>query len=143
MSDKITQAREFLANFLNKNNFTLAEHSAVLAMVEYIDENSGPISETIPVTETNEYKALQENGQEHIDHLKTLLGEKTTEHDVILKQRDHNWNELQKTIKENAAMKVTVASLETPIPTAKEVSIPEVAAQDEPVKKSPGRPKNS
>lgn len=58
MSDKITAARDFLRSYLEKNNTGFGEHSAVMALVEYLDENGGSVSEVTPVTEMQEYKEL-------------------------------------------------------------------------------------
>lgn len=64
MSNKITKAREFLNSYLRKNNTNLGEHSAVMALVEYLDENGVTTSVPTPVIETEEYKKLLEENEE-------------------------------------------------------------------------------
>ena len=68
---QITDARVFYRNYLDANNFTLGEHSSVLALVGYLEAQGSPKAEPVAVEDTEEYKAA-------------------------LKQRNHNWNELQK-----------------------------------------------
>lgn len=127
MSDKITQAREFLTSFLNRNNFPLAEHSAVLALVDYLEENGSSVT----VTETAEYKELQEKlsaesllSQNITEQFKTVKEENT----LYLKQRDHNWNELTKANTKIGVLEGQVAKYEVDLLAAKAVpqNVPDV-----------------
>lgn len=98
MSDKITQARDFFKSYLERNNTTVGEHSAVAAMVEYLDEYGGPVD--VDIEGSEEYKLLA-------DQLKT----KTAQHENDIKQRDHNWSELQKANAKIADLTATIEQL--------------------------------
>lgn len=99
--DQITNARVFYKTFLDQNNLPLGEHSSVLALAAYLEENdSTEKNKGLPVKETDEFKQIEAS-----------LEAKLAEHDTVLKQRDHNWNELQKAntkVKELEAKVVTL-----------------------------------
>lgn len=161
MSDKITVARDFLRSYLEKNNTGLGEHSAVMALVEYLEENGGSVSEVIPVTETEQYKELLEKYNEigvKFEEYVTKIGndsiqlveyqdkflayenslvERKQEHEVDIKQRDYNWSELQKA-------KAKITELEAEIVTLKEVPSVETSTPEETKEAGkPGRPKKT
>lgn len=98
MSDKITQARDFFKSYLERNNTTVGEHSAVAAMVEYLDEYGGPVD--VDIEGSSEYQTL-----------KSQLEAKTTQHENDIKQRDHNWSELQKANTKIVELTATIEQL--------------------------------
>lgn len=106
MSDKITKAREFFKSYLEKNNTTVGEHSAVSAMAEYLDEYSNSPSKFLP-TETPEYKALHEK-----------LETETGYHVTAARQRDENHANLQKANVKIAELENKLAALTKIKPTS-------------------------
>lgn len=85
--DQINQARAFLTSFLESNNYQLSAATAIQALAAYkgLLVDSTEAAPVVPVEDTDEYKALQEE-----------LNIKTEEHALDVKQRDYNWSELQK-----------------------------------------------
>lgn len=111
MSDKITQAREFLKSYLEKTNTTIGEHSAVSAMADYLDAFGG--GEKVEATETPEYKELHETWLKTNTAYEEELVERKAAHENDIKQRDFNWSELQKTKTEIKELHEQIASLTT------------------------------
>lgn len=97
--EQITKAREFYRNYVDSNNLSAGEHASVLALVAFLDANSTP-------KEDNTSK-----WQSELESLKTDLEAKIADHGEILKQRDHNWNELQKAQKEVVTAKEQITKL--------------------------------
>ena len=100
--DQITKAREFYRNYVDSNNLSAGEHASVMALAAFLEANSTP-------KEDNTSK-----WQSELEELKTTLEAKIADHGEILKQRDHNWNELQKAQKEITTLKAQVTKLNKP-----------------------------
>lgn len=104
--EQINKARVFYKNFLDTNRLTEGEHASVLSLAAYLEANSTPT-----VDASDDLKI-------ELESLKTSLETSISNHEEVLKQRDHNWNELQKAQKELATSKAQVAKLNAQGPEA-------------------------